>query len=135
MNMFSATPFPVLVAWSVALLVLHIMIQARFATREFGNRWNAGPRDEQKKPKGVMAGRAERASQNFRETYPAFVGLALALAIVEPASAWGQAGALAWFGARIIYVPLYMAGIPYIRSAAWGVAMLGLLAMFLALVL
>ena len=135
MDLFVFTTFPVLVAWSVALLVLHVMMQARFATHELGTTWNAGPRDEGKKPRGALAGRAERASANFRETYPAFVGLALALAVADPVSGWGHLGALLWFAARIVYIPLYLAGIPYVRSAVWGIAMGGLLIMFLTLVL
>ena len=135
MDFLVFTSFPVLVAWSVALLVFHVLVQAQFARREFGTEWNTGPRDKSQKPKGVIAGRADRASQNFRETYPAFVALALGLAIADPASGLGHAGALLWFLARLSYIPLYLAGIAYVRSAAWGVAMLGLLAMFLALVL
>ena len=135
MDVFVFTTFPTLVAWSVALLVFHVMLQVQLSTRELGREWNAGPRDAQKKPKGVAAGRAARASQNFRETYPAFVGLALALAIADPASGWGHAGALLWFLARLVYIPLYLAGIPYIRSLVWSVGMLGLLVMFLALIL
>ncbi|MDB5522652.1 MAG: hypothetical protein JWM58_415 [Rhizobium sp.] len=135
MDIFVFTSFPVLAAWSVALLVIHVMLQARLVTRELGRKWNAGPRDEEKTPKGALAGRAVRASANFRETYPAFVALALGLAIADPLSGWGHAGALLWFAARLIYIPLYLSGIPYIRSAAWTVAMLGLLAMFLTLVM
>lgn len=132
MNVFVFTTFPVLVAWSVMLLVVHIMLQANLATHELGSDWNAGPRDDRRPVKGAFAGRADRASQNFRESYPAFVGLALALAITHPASAWGHAGALTWFVARIAYIPLYLAGIPYIRSLVWLVSMLGLLIMFLS---
>ena len=135
MDLFVFTTFPVLVAWSVALLVLHVMMQARFSTREFGNEWNAGPRDDQREPRSVLAGRAKRASGNFRETYPAFVALALGLAIADPASAWGHAGALLWFLARLVYIPLYLGGVAYVRSAVWGVAVAGLLAMFLALIM
>ena len=133
MDIFVFTSFPVLAAWSVALLVVHVMLQARLVTRELGREWNAGPRDEDKTPKSVIAGRAVRASANFRETYPAFVALALGLAIADPLSGWGHAGALLWFIARIIYIPLYLAGIPYIRSAVWAIAMAGLAIMFFSM--
>lgn len=132
--MMTSFSFPVLVAWSVVLLVVHVMLQARFASRELGLAWNAGPRDENLEPRGKHAGRARRASVNFRETYPAFVGLALALHLVDPQSGWGYAGALIWFAARIVYLPLYMGGVPYVRSAVWAVSMLGLGLMFLSVV-
>ena len=134
MDLLTALAFPTLVAFSVVFLVFHILLQGTLATRELGPEWNAGPRDDDKKPKGELAGRAERASQNFRETYPAFVGLALGLAIADPASVLGHAGALLWFLARLVYIPLYMRGIPYIRSMVWLVSLVGLALMFIALV-
>ena len=132
MNVLLFTTFPVLVAWSVVLLVVHILLQANLAMNELGADWNAGPRDDGMQLKSAVAGRADRASHNFRESYPAFVGLALALAISDPASVWGHAGALTWFLARIVYIPLYIGGVPYIRSLVWCVSMLGLLIMFLS---
>lgn len=129
-----ASPFVQLVAWSVVLLVVHILLQGFSATRELGTEWNAGPRDEGRKPTGAFAGRAERASLNFRETYPAFVGLALALAIVGDPSGWGLTGAWVWLVARLAYIPLYLAGIPYIRSLVWTVSLVGLAIMFLTVV-
>lgn len=135
MDAFVWTSFPVLVALSTVLLVLHVMLQASLARKEQGTTWNAGPRDEPKPVKGVVAGRAERASANFRETYPAFVALGLSLALIDPGSGWGHFGALVWFAARIAYIPLYLMGIPYIRSLVWGISMLGLLVMLLAAVI
>jgi uncharacterized MAPEG superfamily protein len=127
--------FPGLVALSVGLLVFHISLQGNLATRELGSTWNAGPRDDEKKPQGKLAGRAERASRNFQETYPAFIGLALALAlaIVAPHSQLGQIGAFIWFAGRLVYIPLYLFGVSYIRSLAWVAAMAGLGCMAVAL--
>lgn len=130
----ASSPLILLLAGSVVLLVLHVGLQGMLATRELGARWNAGPRDEERKPAGMLAGRARRASENFRETYPAFVGLALALAMTGDPSGWGLAGACLWFVARLLYLPLYLAGVPYIRSLVWAGALLGLLAMAGALV-
>ena len=42
-------------------------------------------------------------------------------------------GAATWFGARIVYLPLYLAGIPYIRSLVWAVSILGLALMLFRL--
>ncbi|HMO29149.1 MAPEG family protein [Enterovirga sp.] len=114
---------------SVALLALHIAAQGISVTLEFGSRWNAGPRDEGLKPQGVIAGRAERALRNYLETFPAFGILAVALMAAGRADGLGLAGAAIWIGARILYLPLYLAGIPYIRSLAWIAAALGLVAM------
>ncbi|ENR02596.1 hypothetical protein H721_01854 [Brucella ovis IntaBari-2006-46-332] len=92
-GVLSASPFLPLIGWSVVLLVVHILLQSMMATQELGSRWNAGPRDESLKPSGRLAGRAERASANFRETYPAFIALALALVLKGDPSGWGILGA------------------------------------------
>ncbi|MBB5700536.1 putative MAPEG superfamily protein [Ochrobactrum daejeonense] len=134
-GLFASSPFLPVIGWSVVLLVVHILLQGMTATRELGTAWNAGPRDEGLKPTARIAGRAERASANFRETYPAFVALALVLVLKGDASGWGLGGAWLWFGCRILYIPLYLAGIAYVRSLAWVGSLAGLALMFLAAVL
>jgi len=129
----SASPLTLLLAWSVVLLVAHVLLQGMLATRELGTEWNAGPRDEGKQPESKLAGRAARASSNFRETYPAFVALAAGLLFTGETSGLGLIGAIVWFVGRIVYYPLYLAGIPYIRSLVWLGAMAGLGLLFLAL--
>ncbi|HEV7417714.1 MAG TPA: MAPEG family protein [Tianweitania sediminis] len=130
----AAQSFLQLGAWSVLLLFVHIALQGMFATRDLGLDYNASPRDEQKTPTSRQAQRAERASLNFRETYPAFVLLVLGLAIAGQDTTTGFLGAWLWFLARIIYYPLYLMGIPYIRSVVWLASLIGLLLMFIALV-
>lgn len=122
-----------LFGWSVLLLFVHILLQAQLATNERGITWNAGPRDGQSKPLGCHAARAERALTNFLQTYPAFVGLALALVVAGRAGGIGAAGAWIWFLARIVYVPLYLFGIPYLRSLAWAISIIGLALMLVRL--
>jgi uncharacterized MAPEG superfamily protein len=125
----AAYPILVLIVLSVALLVFHILLQGMFATKELGSQWNAGPRDGAREPQGILAGRAARASANFRETYPGFVALALALTIAGDPSGFGLIGAWLWFVARLAYIPLYLAGIPYIRSLVWLASLAGLAVM------
>ena len=129
----NATHLVILLCLSVVLLFFHVLLQGMLATRELGSAWNAGPRDEELEPKGALAGRATRASKNFQETYPAFIGLLLGLAFIGDETGLGVGGAWIWLIARIAYIPLYLAGIPYIRSVAWGVSVLGLLVMIFAL--
>ena len=127
--------FPVLAALSVGLLMFHVLLQSTLAVRETGTEWNAGPRDTEVKPRSALAGRAKRASANFRETYPGFVALVLALALGGDAWHLGLAGTLVWFAARITYIPLYLGGVPYVRSYIWLVAMAGLGLMFAGVVI
>lgn len=136
-SLLSASPFLPLIGWSVVLLLVHVLLQAftgsAEASKSLGPSWNAGPRDEGFEPRGRIAGRAARASANFRETYPAFVGLALALALKGDVSGWGINGAWLWLACRVVYIPLYLGGVPYIRSLAWVGSIAGLLVMLVRL--
>ena len=120
----NATEITVL-GWSVVLLLVQIAAQA-VSSYDLGPNYLMGPRDQNFEPTGKIAGRAKRASANFRETYPAFIGLALALAMKGDVSGWGIGGAWLWFACRIAYIPLYLAGVPYIRSLAWSRALEGM---------
>ncbi|SFP48448.1 MAPEG family protein [Sphingomonas rubra] len=122
-----------LLGWSVVLLLAHLALQGQTMTRERGFAWGAGARDGNAEPLGRMAGRAERALRNFGETYPAFIALALALAASDRTGGLGALGAAVWFAARICYIPLYLFGVPYLRSLCWLVSILGLLLMLVKL--
>lgn len=110
----------------IGLLLVHLMAQALIATAELGAAWNAGPRDEDLRPQGVLAGRAARALRNYLETFPAFGLLAVLLIALGRADGIGLNGAWLWLAARAVYLPLYLLGIPYLRSVVWGVAAIGL---------
>ena len=127
------SPLLTWLGWSVVLLLVQIVLQSSLAGLEFGPAYAAGPHDEERKPNNVYAGRADRALKNLLETYPAFVALALALALTAKTGGWGATGAQIWFWARIVYLPLYLLGIPYIRTVAWTVSIVGLIMMLIAL--
>lgn len=127
--MAQALPMAPLIVASVALLLIHIGVQGFTATRELGPDWNVGPRDEGLRAKGAAAGRAERALRNYLETFPAFAALAVTLLALGRGDGTGWLGALLWLAARIAYLPLYLAGIPYFRSLAWLAAGIGLVMM------
>jgi len=129
----NATYLLVLLCLSVVLLLVHVLLQGNFATKDRGTAWNAGPRDGDNEPKSVMAGRAARASRNYQETYPAFIGLLLAMILTGDSSGFGLFGAAVWLVARIVYIPLYLKGIPYVRSLVWLVSLVGLALMMIAL--
>ena len=130
--MTTTVPLPTeltLLGWSVVLFFVHIMLQAQTMTKARGPEWNMGARDDAGKPLDALAGRAERALANFKETYPIFIALALGLAVSERVGGIGTIGAWVWFVARIVYIPLYLRGVPYVRTLCWMVSMVGLLLM------
>lgn len=118
--------------FSVVLLLAQITIQASYLTRELGTDYNASPRDEER-PLGVMGGRAKRMLANYLETYPGFVALVLVVAVAGASDWLTQWGAGLYLAARIAYVPLYLGGVPIIRSLAWLAAGVGLVLMIVGL--
>ena len=71
-----------------------------------------------------MGGRAERAAKNSIEAAVFFVPLAL-VANAAGMDAEVMLGAQIAFWARIAYVPIYIAGIKYLRSFVWIVGVVG----------
>jgi len=119
--------------WSVVLLIAQMFLASIPATMELGGPYQAGPRDEGKVAQGRFAGRAARAFRNLLETYPAFVALALALAVTGKTGGYAATAAIIWLVARVLYAPLYIVEIPFARSIAWFVSLLALVAMLIRL--
>ena len=46
--------------------------------------------------------------------------------LADRTSQWTAIGGWVWLGARVIYLPLYAAGIPVIRTIVWTIGMIGL---------
>ena len=111
---------------SVVLWVAHILGQALTARAEFGDAYLFTPRDARLQPKGVECGRATRALANYIENLVPFVALDLALIATQHT---GGYGATIWILARILYFPVYLMGTLYVRTALWGISVVGLLMM------
>ena len=111
---------------SVLLFIAHVVCQAILAEGEFGQPFLFSPRDNQPEAKGVLCGRATRALGNFVENYGAFIAMDLALVATGHTGGWG---AVVWIVARIVYLPLYLVGIPVVRTLCWTVSIIGLLMM------
>ena len=122
-----------MLAWATALGLVHILVAAALATGQRGLRWNVGNRDGAPVPLAGAAARAARASANFLETFPLFAAAVLAAFVARRSGADTARGAQLYLWARVAYLPIYAAGIPYLRSAVWAVSMVGLLLVLAAL--
>ena len=122
------TPELIVLGWSLVLFLAHMTVQSSTAMRDRGSAFNAGPRDDPK-PLGRIAARAERAFANYKETWPVFAALALGLAVTSRSGGLAATGAWVWLAARVVYLPLYVLGVPYLRSLCWAVAGAGLVMM------
>lgn len=115
-------------AWGCILALVHVFAAIRAKTRQYGTKWNMGPRDETlAPPASPLVGRLARAEANFFETFPLYAAAALIVSVAHLNSRWTEIGALLWIGARIVYLPLYALGVPVARSIAWIAALVGIL--------
>ena len=127
------TPEFIMLAFTLILAVVQIGAAATARTAELGAKWNAGPRDEPVPPPGKLAGRLMRAQANLFETLPIFAAAVIMAHIAGKDGQLTAIGAHLYFFARLIYVPLYAFGVPYIRTLVWLIAAVGLVMVLAAL--
>jgi len=118
---------------TLILALVQILLTAHLRTRQYGAKWNAGPRDETMPPLNPLAGRMLRAQQNLFETLPLFIGAVLAAAVAGRLGVLTLIGTHLYFFGRLIYVPLYALGVPYVRSLVWVAATAGLVLVIVGL--
>lgn len=117
-------------AWTLfgamVLGLVHLTAASFTFKAQVGNAYTVGARDDDLRPTG-LAGRLDRAQRNFLETFPIFAAAVLLLEVQRrtgsPLSVWGSALYLA---GRVVFLPLYAAGTPWIRTFSWNAATLGL---------
>jgi uncharacterized MAPEG superfamily protein len=116
----------VLLALSVCLAVVQVLLPAMLGTRQAGFKWASGPRDEPLPPPGPLMGRARRAQANLFETFPLFAAAVLAVTVTHRLGQASLIGANLYFWGRLIYLPIYLAGVPLVRSLVWAVTLVGI---------
>ncbi|MFP7722712.1 MAPEG family protein [Lysobacter sp. A3-1-A15] len=122
-----------MLAWSVVLGLVHLLLDGALKTRQRGLKWNVGARDAVVPPLDGVAARVNRAWLNFMETFPFFAAAVLAVVAAGRGDADTALGAQLYFWARVAYIPLYAAGVPYLRSVAWAVSLWGIIKLVSAL--
>ena len=115
-----------ILAYGAILLLVHIILAAQLKTRDYGLSWNLGPRDDPPQPLSPMAGRLLRAEANFLETFPIAIIALIGVVVADRTSSATALGGWIWLAARIVYLPLYAAGIPVLRTIAFAVSIVGL---------
>lgn len=122
-----------MLGWSVLLGIAYVLVAAGFGTWQRGLQWNAGNRDGEPQPLNKYAARADRANRNFLETFAFFAAAALAVVAMHKTGAQTVIGAQIYFWARVAYLPVYVIGIPYLRTIIWIASLWGILQMVEAL--
>ena len=121
-----------ILAWSIVLGLIQVLLQAHSANFQVGYRWAAVAR-EARPPLTGVAGRLERALRNFLETFPLFAAAVLIVHVTGREGTLSATGAALYLAGRVVYVPLYAAAVPLVRSLAWDVAFVGIALILLAL--
>ncbi len=112
-------------------LVLASLIRAR-AWTSAGMKLAFGNRDKMPEPT-PLAGRAMRTATNTVESFVLFAAIALVAHAAGMESARVTFGAEIFFWSRLVYIPVYYAGITVLRTLVWGAAMAGLAMMLAAM--
>jgi uncharacterized MAPEG superfamily protein len=122
-----------LLIWSVALTVVQMLIAVIGAQMQVGLPPLVGNREKLPAMEG-WAGRAQRAHRNMLESLVVFAVLVLVANATGKANATTALGAELFFWSRLAYAAIYLAGIPWARTAAWAVSLVGLVLIFLQLI-
>jgi uncharacterized MAPEG superfamily protein len=119
---------------SVALWLLHVLVQATVGNVELPFGYLFTSRDKSAATNGLLFGRATRALANYVENLTPFVAVALALIVTQRTGGSGALGATIWILARIVYIPVYLLGVMYARTVLWAISIVGLVMMLSRLI-
>ena len=131
MNIFTGSIEIRMLCWAVVLGLVQLVIATVLATKDQGLAYNMSPRDLPPPPVSRLSARMLRAFANFRETFVYFAVAVLVVTALGKANATSALGAQLYFWARVIYIPIYAAGVSFVRTAVWTVSVIGLVMVLL----
>ncbi|MEM8731964.1 MAG: MAPEG family protein [Pseudomonadota bacterium] len=125
-----------MLTWIIAAIALYyvgLFLPAMAMTARAGLIYAASARDAPP-PDGEFLGRARRAHENLKENLAPFLAIALLTMIPEGGpAAMAVTGAAIWVIARLVYIPIYLVGVPWVRTLVFFASLLGLVMMILSL--
>ena len=126
MNIFAGSIEIQMLCWSVVLGLAQLVIATTLATKDQGLPYNLSPRDLPPPPVAILTGRFQRAFGNFRQTFVYFATAVVVVTLLNKTNAHTAQGAQLYFWARVVYVPVYAAGLPVVRTVIWAASIVGL---------
>jgi len=112
----------------LVLTLVQAMIPGALLAKQVGSDEQMGPRDELPEPTAELS-RARRALGNLHETLPIFLTVALLSLQFGEQGVVTVLGASVYLAGRLAHVVCYIKGLSPWRSYAFGVSILGILAM------
>ena len=122
-----------LLIWTAALTILQMLVSALGSITQIGLTTLAGNRDNLTETTG-WASRAQRAHRNMLESIAVFAILVMSAHHLNISNDMTVLGAQLFFWGRVAFSIIYIAGIPWVRTAAWGVSLVGLIVIFSQLI-
>jgi uncharacterized MAPEG superfamily protein len=122
-----------LLVWSAALALILVVIAVLGAMQQVGLAKLVGNREDLKDCTG-WPGRAQRAHRNLLENLIIFAILVLVAQIAGRLNAMTALGAQLFFWGRVAHAAVYIAGITWLRTLAWGVSVVGLVLILLQII-
>jgi len=126
------TPELTLLVWSSVLAFVLMLVAVAGAQLQVGLPMLMGNREDMPPIVG-WAGRARRAQLNMLEYLVLFAILVLAAQISGKTNAMTLLGCQIFFWARLVHAIVYIAGVPWLRTAVWAVSVIGLILILLQL--
>lgn len=120
------SPELMLLAWTAALAIVQVLLTSLGAMTQFSLPVLVGNRETPVDGQGWV-GRAQRAHRNLLESLVPFAALVLVAHAAGVSNATTVLGAQLFFYARVIYLVVYVAGIPWLRTIVWTVGLVGML--------
>jgi uncharacterized MAPEG superfamily protein len=114
-----------LLVWSTALALVQMLVALLAAIAQIGFLPLIGNRENLPAFAG-WADRAQRAHRNMQENLIIFAALVLAAQVAGKTNVATALGAQLFFWSRLAYAPVYVIGIPWLRTGLWGVSFAGL---------
>ena len=114
-----------LLVWSVILTLVQVVVAASGAIMQVGLVPLAGNREGLPPIEG-WAGRALRAHRNMLENLVLFAALVLTAQAAGRTGAMTALGAQLFFWGRVAYAPIYIVGVPWLRTAVFAVSAAGM---------
>ena len=114
-----------ILSFLLVMIQLTIPMLIELLTKNTNLKYFLSSRDENTKI-SAQAQRANRALKNLLETFPIFIGITL-LSLFKDVD--NSTIALLWLIFRIIYVPVYVLGINYLRTGIWTASLVCLILM------
>ncbi|MEZ5752908.1 MAG: MAPEG family protein [Paracoccaceae bacterium] len=111
------TELTILAAYGL-LIIAMLFLQIALVIQRMGIMFVASPRDDAPKVGGI-AGRAIRTVDNSVVAMALFAPAVLALYVQEAGTAGTETAAIVFFVARVLFIPVYLSGVYFVRGPVW----------------